>query len=79
MLEILDSFPEEIFIDSTFKIVSEPFYQLLILRVFDPFHNSFHTIAFALMVNKSKFLYMKALILCSIKKEYLILLNGNIS
>jgi hypothetical protein len=70
MLEILDSFPEEIFIDSTFKIVTEPFYQLLILRVFDPFHNSFHTIAFALMVKKSKFLYMKALIMlkCEYKK-----------
>ena len=35
MLEILDSFPEEIFIDSTFKIIPEPLYQLLILRVFD--------------------------------------------
>ena len=59
-----DSLSEEIFIDSTFKIVPEPFYQLLILRVFDPFYNSFHTVAFALMVNKSKFIYMKALTLC---------------
>ena len=73
MLEILDSFSEEIFIDSTFKVVPEPFYQLLILRVFDPVHNSFHTVAFALMVNKSKFLYMKALTLCFIKKEYIVL------
>ena len=49
MLEILDSFPEEVFIDSTFKVVPEPFYQFLILRIFDPFHNSFHTVAFSLM------------------------------
>jgi hypothetical protein len=33
MLEILDYFPAEIFIDATFKVVPEPFYQLLILRV----------------------------------------------
>ena len=70
MLEILLTSHEEFFFDSCFKVVPKPYYQLLILRVFDTIHNSLHTVAFALMVNKSKFLYMKALIPYIIKKEY---------
>ena len=76
MLNILYAYPEHIFIDSTFKVCPQPFYQLLVIRVYDIIHNSFHTVVFALMTNKTRFLYMKVLIMLKInfkklKKENL--------
>ena len=62
MAKILDAYPKDLFADSTFKICPKPFSQLLVLRVNDYFHNTFHTVCFILMKNKTKFLYMKGLV-----------------
>lgn len=72
MANLLNIYPEDLFADPTFKVCREAFYQLLILRIFDPSHNTYPTVAFILMKNKTKFLYMKALVFikCNIKKLF---------
>ena len=78
MATILDNYPKELFADATFKIC--PFYQMLILRVYDSFHNAFHTICFVLMKQKTKFLYKKALVMikCNYKKLFKSELKGKL-
>ena len=51
MANLLYIYPEDLFADATFKVCPEPFYQLLILRIFDPIHNTYPTVAFILMKN----------------------------
>lgn len=66
ILNILYAYPEHIFIDSTFKVCPQPFYQLLVIRVYDIIHNSFHTVAYALITNKTRFLFLKVLVMLKI-------------